>query len=111
MHAITLPSFENFPNGCTLLPAFFLAASTYLVLSPPKGSSHFCFPSSIVPICFWAPTFCTLVLCLGLSSPGTLFPSMFFLLSLVCFECSCDLRNPKGRLIIYQNGWYASTIF
>jgi hypothetical protein len=52
MHAITLPSFENFPNGS---------------LSPHKGSSNFCFPFTSTP-----------VLCFGLSSPCTLFHSIFF---------------------------------
>jgi hypothetical protein len=58
MHAITLPSFENYPNGWTLLPAFSLQHPLIWFSLPPKGSSHFYFPFSIAPICFWAPTFC-----------------------------------------------------
>jgi hypothetical protein len=47
--------------------------------SPPRVQPIL-FSFFIAPICFWAPTFClsTPVLCLGLSSPGTLFPSMIF---------------------------------
>jgi hypothetical protein len=53
MHAFTLPSFENFPNGWALPPAFSLQHTLiWFSPPPPKGPTTFVFLFSSRPYVF-----------------------------------------------------------